>query len=174
MKDKSWGIVFLVFIVIGSVIHCSKPAAKQEPKVDIQALMQRMSQMYDTHDAAGLSQLFSDDALWLAPSLSVPIQGRDGVRQTFEAVFKAVPDVRIEFGRAFVSGEYGVWEWIVKGTNTGPMTGVLTGPDGEIPPSGRQTEIKGITFLVFTPDGLIKEHKEYHFATNLATQFGLE
>ncbi|MGP0076519.1 MAG: ester cyclase [Bryobacteraceae bacterium] len=53
-----------------------------------------------------------------------PIQGRAGVRQNVENIFKAFPDLRLEVEQIIASGDSVVVRFVARGTHKGNFAGI--------------------------------------------------
>ena len=86
------------------------------------------------------------------------------VRETGE-LLKMFPDLRTSLRRVLVKGNEAVIEVALFGTNTGPSPG----PDSE-PPTGRPFGEVGVRVVSFTPDGLIRDERDYFDVVTRKTQ----
>lgn len=80
----------------------------------------------------------------------------------------AFHDLKITDEYVLADGDRAAVEYIMQGTQTGPYTA----PNGTvIPPTGKTVRVRGINFLAFDANGLLKEitviHNENDFVTQL-------
>jgi ketosteroid isomerase-like protein len=78
------------------------------------------------------------------------------------------PDARTEDTAAYAGEEFGVTEFVGRGTHEGP----LKSPAGEIPPTGRSVEFKLCEVYEFR-DGKIVSGHSYFDSLGLMTQLGV-
>ena len=78
------------------------------------------------------------------------------------------PDSRVDTTSLIDGGDYGVVQFIFRGTHTGPFRG----PTGEIPPTGRAMEIPACN-IWRTRHGKLVEAHTYFDAATMMRQLGL-
>jgi predicted ester cyclase len=101
----------------------------------------------------GFAEVLSDDVVFEAPG-GVRGLGKAGCVEFFGGWFIAFPDARINVHTLHIFDDVAVEE----GTFTGTHNGVLRGPMGDIPPTGRSIGISYIHVLQFR-DG---KHISFH------------
>src|SRR5215472_7060204 len=72
---------------------------------------------------------------------SPPVEGHTGLRQFVSVYRTAFPDIHITIVDQIAEGDKVLTRWIAKGIHTGP----LAIPGGEIPPTGKQSLVTGMT-----------------------------
>ncbi|HLB29785.1 MAG TPA: ester cyclase [Dehalococcoidia bacterium] len=137
---------------------------------DYKAIAERFREAFTVrHDAKAAAQLFSEDAtLWNA-TLPEPLRGRKAIEEFMGAWLRAFPDMRVEIPNVVGSGDYCAFEWVMRGTHTGP----LQGPQGEIPATGRRVDLRLCAILRLDARGLIAEWKGYFDTASMMQQLGL-
>lgn len=77
---------------------------------------------FDRHDLDAIMEHFVDDCVFEAPrgpeAFGQRATGREAVRQAFADRFTGIPDVRYTDDSHFVSGDRGLSEWLISGTDT--------------------------------------------------------
>jgi len=137
---------------------------------DYKAIAERFREAFTVrHDAKAVAQIFSEDALLQDPSLPEPVRGRKAIEEWFGAMLRAFPDITGETTSVFGTGDSFAWEWVMRGTHTGP----LAGPQGEIPPTGRRAEVRGCDVCRLDARGLIVEDRSYWDSASMMQQLGL-
>jgi predicted ester cyclase len=95
-------------------------------------------------------------------------QGPDGYRHEYEKWSTAFPDGRCEPRNTVTSGDWAVLEMTFRGTNTGGFAG----PEGELPPTGREVAFDFCT-IVQVRDGKLVAARHYHDNATVMQQLGL-
>ena len=99
---------------------------------------------FNAHDLDGFTSVLADDAVFRAPG-GINGQGKAACAQFFAGWFGAFPDAHVEVHAIHISGDAATEE----GTFTGTHDGILYGPAGNIPPTGRQVTVDYIQVLRF-------------------------
>lgn len=113
-----------------------------------------------------LPDLYAPDAKALTPEGE--IEGRDGIVEWMREFTRAFPDVHFELTGQWDAGDAAIDEGYLIGTHTGP----LAGPEGEIPPTGRQVRLRECD-IVKVSDGKAREHHFYYDRQELLEQLGV-
>lgn len=118
---------------------------------------------WSDHDAAAIAELFVDDFVYEdVPSQRVNRSAAD-LRAFTEEVFTASSDVRYEISSAFVSGDRGCAEWVMRGTHTGAV--------GVTSATGKRFEVKGSSIFEFKEEK-IRHCSDYWCIATLLAQIG--
>lgn len=96
------------------------------------------------------------------------LRGHDGFRAYAQNWVQSFPDLRIEPTVMVATGDRVMVEGWARGTNTGP----LSGPEGEMPPTGRKLELAFVDVFELR-DGRIVANRVYYDAATFARQLGL-
>ena len=78
--------------------------------------------------------------------------GHDGIREVFAFTFTMMPDFRVAYGKAAITGDAGAVEWT--------FTGSFHGEHGGKVHKGTPVRIEGISFMTFR-DGKIVTNTDY-------------
>jgi steroid delta-isomerase-like uncharacterized protein len=136
---------------------------------DIRQLAMKFGEAMNKKNSDALLELYADDAVMIIAGESGPLKGKEAIRANQEAYFRAFPDMKMEFTTILTSKDEFCIEWILRGTNTGP----LSTPEGEIAPTGRTVNLRGAFFGKVSPEGLVTEDRTYFDNMVLMTQLGL-
>lgn len=83
-------------------------------------LLKELTDAFNAHDLDGIMARFADDCSLDMPRGSEPwgsrYEGKDAVRRGLSVRFETTPDVHYGDCRHFVSGNRGVSEWVLTGT----------------------------------------------------------
>jgi ketosteroid isomerase-like protein len=105
---------------------------------------QRGTETFNAHDIEGFEEVLDQDVVFKAPG-GMQGKGRAACAEFFGAWMDAFPDAHVEVHGLHVIDDVAVEE----GTFTGTHNGVLHGPAGAIPPTGRPVKIEYVQVLRF-------------------------
>jgi steroid delta-isomerase-like uncharacterized protein len=71
-----------------------------------------------------LCSLFTDDCVYEDLGTGTLARGKEELKDFFEAVFRAIPDFKVELTSHFVAGNWAGAEWTWSGTQTGDFPGI--------------------------------------------------
>jgi hypothetical protein len=94
------------------------------------------TETFNAHDIKGFAEVLADDVVFEAPG-GVRGEGRAACAEFFGSWFIAFPDTHVEVHSVHFVDDVTVEE----GTFTGTHNGVLHGPMGDIPPTGRPVRL---------------------------------
>jgi steroid delta-isomerase-like uncharacterized protein len=134
---------------------------------DTRAAFDAWLEAFNSHDEAAVRALTADDCVFEAPG-GVHLEGGDAVTGYAMGWLNAFSDSKIEVGTVVVEGDWVAATGVFKGTHDG----TLSGPDGDVPPTGRRLEGHHSQFVRFA-DGKSAESYLYYDQMEVATQLGL-
>jgi predicted ester cyclase len=91
---------------------------------------------FNAHDIDGFAEVLADNVVFKAPG-GVHGEGKEACAAFFGSWFAAFPDARVEVHAVHIVDDIVVEEGTFKGT----QNGVLKGPMGDVPPTGRSVEV---------------------------------
>jgi steroid delta-isomerase-like uncharacterized protein len=110
--------------------------------------LQAFLDAFNAHDVEAIMSFFTEDCVFDAPRGPAPggrrLVGREQVRQGIQARFDGIPDIRYADDRHWTSGDRGVSEWTIRGTQA----------------TGEPIEVRGCDLFEFA-DGLISRKDSY-------------
>ncbi len=115
-------------------------------------------------DLDRVSDLFAQDARYEDATFQAQFEGRDAIRQMFEAMFHGLAEPTYQLIRSVAEADRVAAEWSVEGRHAGPMLGVEA--------SGRRMRIRGVSLLEIRR-GKIRSVTDYIDRAGLETQLGL-
>ena len=122
---------------------------------------------FNDHDESRIRELNTENSVIEAPG-DVHVEGREAATQYAMAWLNAFPDARLTVTNELVAGDWVAQEFIFEGT----QEGVLTGPAGEIPATGRRLKGRGVQ--VFRVEGdAVADTRLYFDQVQILTQLGL-
>ena len=123
-----------------------------------------LDRIWNAHDLATYAKMFRKDAEIVIATLGVPMN-RDAFIASQEMYMQAFSELHVEVVNTFDMGDGWVAEeQIYKGINTGSYMG--------IPPTGRQTAIRGAVLCHVDESGLVTYLHSYWDNITLLTQLG--
>ena len=157
-----------VFLLVSLILVSSVAQGYEEKaKVDMKKVADNIVKAYKSVDATAMANLYAEDAIVIEPG--EVIRGRKAIQEHMETMFRAFPDFKVEFTLILISGDHITFEGVSRGTFTGP----LASPEGEIPPTGKKVEFKGVWIGRISPEGLIEEDRTYYDTADFMRQLGL-
>jgi len=95
--------------------------------------LQALLEAFNSHDLDAIMAFFTDDCVFDTPR-GQRLVGRQECRQGFQARFDGIPDIEYGDARHWTSGDRGVSEWTIRGTQS----------------SGEPIEVRGCDLFEFT------------------------
>ena len=105
---------------------------------------ERGTETFNAHDLKGFAELLADDVVFEAPG-GLRGKGKEACAEFFGGWFGAFPDAHVDVHDLHILDDVAVEE----GTFGGTHNGVLHGPAGDIPPTGRSVRVGYIQVLRF-------------------------
>jgi steroid delta-isomerase-like uncharacterized protein len=129
------------------------------------ALVEQHIRLENEHDLEGVLATFGDTARYDDEPWGEHYKGRDGVRQFYQQLMKALPDLEIEVQRQYVAEDAIVVEVMIRGTHLGGWRGLsATGQRVEFPLCGVYT---------FDADDRLAGEKIYYDRATVLRQLGV-
>lgn len=127
-----------------------------------------MTRCMVAHDLEALALAYAEDAVITTPDEG-EIKGREQIVNYLRTFTDAFPDLEWEPLAEHESGDTGIDEGWVVGTNTGP----LKAPTGEtLPPTGRRVRVRSVD-VATVRNGEIVRHNFYFDQMDVLGQLGL-
>jgi ketosteroid isomerase-like protein len=105
---------------------------------------ERGTDTFNAHDVNAFAEVLADDVVFVAPG-GMRGEGKAACVAFYGSWFDAFPDARVEVHGVHILDDLAVEE----GTFTGHQNGVLHGPMGDVPPTGRAVSLDYIQVLRF-------------------------
>jgi predicted ester cyclase len=126
------------------ILRSAAMRLKETLMTTVREAFERGTETFNAHDIDGFAEVLGDDVAFEAPG-GLRGQGKAACVEFYGSWFAAFPDARVEVHGLHVVDDVAVEE----GTFTGTHNGVLRGPTGEVPPTGRPVKIAYIQVLRF-------------------------
>jgi len=105
---------------------------------------ERGTETFNAHDLDGFAKVLADDVVFSAPG-GMHGKGTQACAAFFGSWFTAFPDAHVDVHAVHFSGDIAVEEGVFTGTHDG----ILGGPMGDVPPTGRNVKVEYIQVLRF-------------------------
>src|SRR5260370_32159162 len=103
----------------------SGPAVDSHDKLAARiAIVEEHVRLENAHDIEGVLGTFGDTARYDDEPWGEHFNGRDGVRQFYEQLMKALPDLQIDIQRRHVTDDAIILEVMIRGTQLGAWRGL--------------------------------------------------
>ncbi|HKN07372.1 MAG TPA: ester cyclase [Thermoplasmata archaeon] len=118
----------------------------------------QMIAVVNTRNIDQVVEQYADDATFQVPNMDSPLRGKEAIRSFLKESFVAFPDWTLDITKVFVSGDETAIVSSVRGTHTGPLTGV----DGKsIAPTHKKFVQDQMTRVVLNEKGKVKSLRAY-------------
>lgn len=129
------------------------------------ALVEQHIRLENEHDLEGVLNTFGDAARYDDEPWDEHYTGRNGVRQFYEQLMKALPDLEIKIQRRHVTDEAILVEVVIRGTHLGGWRG--------LPATGRRVEFPLCGIYTFDADDRLAGEKIYYDRGTVLRQLGV-
>ena len=133
--------------------------------MDVEGVVRKAIEAINKHNLDELMPLYAKDVLHLHP-FPQPTIGIEALRKENSEFFEAFPDLRFEVSNLLSKGDWVCAEFVLKGTNKGP---IVTPEGTSIPATNQSVERRSSVFWRLDSEGLIAEE---HFYFDTAGIFG--
>jgi steroid delta-isomerase-like uncharacterized protein len=153
---------FAIAILL-TIMGCNQMSSLTSPQ-QIRHLVNELYAAWSLHEPDRIDAIFTDDAAYEDVAGGQVLRGKLEIKQLLRAAFAWAPDFRVTMTSLTIAGDTGTTEWVIEGTQTGP---VRAGPFGELPATGRTFRLRGASILVFRGGRIAKVTDYYDMATFL-------
>ena len=129
------------------------------------ARVEQHVQLENAHDLEGVLRTFGSNARYDDEAWGEHYEGGDGVRQFYEQLMKALPDLEIEVLRRHVTDDAVLLEVMIRGTQLGEWRG--------LPGTGRRVEIPLCGVYTFDSEDRLAGEKIYYDRATVLQQLGV-
>ena len=138
------------------------PADRQSARI---ALVKHHISLENAHDLEGVLATFGETARYDDEPWGEHHKGRDGVRQFYEQLMSALPDLEIDVQHQHVSDDAVIVEVIIRGTHQGAWRG--------LPATGRRVEFPLCGIYTFDAEDKLAGEKIYYDRGTVLRQLGV-
>jgi steroid delta-isomerase-like uncharacterized protein len=129
------------------------------------AVVEQHIRFENEHDLEGVLGTFGDTARYDDEPWGEHYNGRDGVRQFYEQMMKALPDLEIVVQRRHVAEDAVVVEVMIRGTHLGRWRG--------LPATGRRVDLPLCGIYTFDADDRLAGERIYYDRGTVLRQLGV-
>jgi steroid delta-isomerase-like uncharacterized protein len=129
------------------------------------AVVEQHIRLENEHDIEGVLRTFGDAARYDDEAWGEHYEGGSGVRQFYEQLMKALPDLEIEVQRRHVTDEAVVVEVLIRGTHLGEWR--------DLPATGRRIEFPLCGVYTFDSDDRLAGERIYYDRGTVLRQLGV-
>ncbi len=129
------------------------------------AIVEQHVRLENEHNLEGVLGTFGDTAQYDDEPWGEHHKGRNGVRQFYEQLMKALPDLEIDVQRRHVTDDAILLEVVIRGTHLGGWRG--------LPPTGRRLEFPLCGVYSFDADDRLAGERIYYDRGTVLRQFGV-
>jgi steroid delta-isomerase-like uncharacterized protein len=116
-----------------SEVRVATATIPQDKRSVRMAIVEQHIRLENNHDLEGVLGTFGKSARYDDEAWGEHYEGRDGVRQFYQQLMRALPDLEIDVRRRHVTDEVIILEVMIRGTHVGHWRG--------LPGTGRRVEI---------------------------------
>ena len=138
------------------------PLDDRSPRV---AIVEEHVRHENDHNLEAVIQTFGESARYDDEPWNQHYQGREQVRQFYEQLMAALPDLSIEIVRQHVAAETVILEVMIRGTQLGPWRG--------LPATGRRVEVPLCGVYTFGVDDRLAGERIYYDRATVLRQLGV-
>lgn len=141
--------LFACLMVLGIFVMAEqKPAAAGTCEKSLQALLDKVLEMWNKPNPELIPELYTADCQAFTSSSPAPYVGHEGIKKWIEVNRAMMPDLLMAFSEVVTQGDKTATAWTMTGTQTGPMLM----PGGTLPATGRKVSITGLA-IDYMKDG---------------------
>lgn len=129
------------------------------------AIVELHVRLENAHDLEGVLHTFGDTARYDDEAWGEHYEGGDGVRQFYQQLMKALPDLEIEIQQRHVAADAVVLEVMIRGTHLGEWRG--------LPATGRRVGIPLCGVYTFDSNDRLAGEKIYYDRGTVLRQLGV-
>lgn len=138
------------------------PGENQSARI---AIVERHIRLENQHDLEGVISTFGDTARYDDEPWDEHYDGREGVRQFYRHLMRALPDLEIEVRKRYVAYEAILVEVTIRGTHLGEWKG--------LPATGRRLELPLCGKYTFDADDRLAGERIYYDRGTVLRQLGV-
>lgn len=128
---------------------------------DSKQFTDKFRQALNSHDAAALARLYSEQATMIASGESKPTIGRKAIEEYYANMFRMAPDLKLEYITVISEGNQLCFEFYEEGTVVKSLATSSNNPPVKISPKGHKIGLKGVCLMKVNSDGQTTEDRTY-------------
>ena len=160
---RTLAALWLGVLLIGGATLAEGPEVAG-PRSQVEQVVRQLFEAWSQHDLAMIDAVFAADGVYEDVPPQKTYRGPVEIKGFLTAIWEWAPDIRFKLTSIAVVEERAVAEWIMSGTQTGPI--------GAIPASGNEFSLRGVSVMEIR-DGRIMRNSDYYDLSSLLVQFGV-
>jgi steroid delta-isomerase-like uncharacterized protein len=152
-------LVFLLCFTFG----CQQQGEEGITEEDVQAFTNSVLEMWNEANITIVDEVYAPEIVRHDCGIPEDIEGLENVKNHLENFFNAFPDLNITVDETIVAGNKMAQRWTMSGTNTGSW--------GEMPPSGKNVRLSGVSIVHFV-NGKAVEIWDFYNVLDMMLQLG--
>ena len=144
------------------MIEASDPKDSRSARI---AIVEQHIRLENDHDLEGVLRTFGESARYDDEAWGEHYTGRDGVRQFYEQLMHALPDLEIAVQRRHIAEDAVLVEVVIRGTHLGGWRG--------LPPTGRRVEFPLCGVYTFDANDRLAGERIYYDRGSVLSQLGV-
>ncbi len=129
------------------------------------AIVEQHVRLENEHDLEGVLDTFGAGAHYDDEAWAEHFEGAAGVRQFYEQIMRALPDLKIDVQRRHVADDAILLEVVIRGTHLGPWRG--------LPATGRRVDIPLCGVYTFDSQDRLAGERIYYDRATVLRQLGV-
>ena len=142
-----------------------RPSMSNEREMARIAVVEEHVRLENEHDLQGVLGTFGDTASYQDEAWGEKYEGREGVRQFYQQLMNALPDLEIKVQRRHITGDSIVLEVIIRGTHLGAWR--------RLPATGRRVEFPLCGVYTFDREDRLAGERIYYDRGTVLRQLGV-
>jgi steroid delta-isomerase-like uncharacterized protein len=142
----------------------AEAAEEADSRTQVEQTVRKLFEAWSTHELELIDELFAADGIYEDVPPRISYRGPEEIKGFLTAIWGWAPDIQFKLRSVAVMGDRAVAEWIMSGTQTGPI--------GAIPASGNEFTLRGASVMEVR-DGRITRNSDYYDLSSLLVQFGV-
>ncbi len=159
LKATLAAIIVMLFFTIG----CQQQVVETITEEQVKTLGERVLAIWNEGNLQLVDEIFSSDCIRHDCGLPEDVKGLDGMKQYFESMRSAFPDINISVDDIIYQDDKIVWWWTLAGTNSGALQG--------LPPTNNEMQLTGVS-IAKVADGKMIEVWDYYNQASMFQQLG--
>lgn len=136
---------------------------------DLKEMTRKSIELFNQNRIADWINEFTEDAELVTP-LRGSTKGREAIKANFAQMYESYPDIKVTAKRIINEGNTVVLEYVVTGTNTGPLR-LSTGD--VLPPTNKKIEVPAVDVATLDAQGKFISIRQYWDVAGALQQLGL-
>jgi steroid delta-isomerase-like uncharacterized protein len=141
----------ILAVLLAALVIFSGCQQQQDHSKELKPILDRGVAVWNSGNIEEVDEIWAPSAIRSANQLP-DVEGIDGIKAVITSFRTAYPDAKLIIDEEVYSENKAIIRWTFSGTNTG---------EGEMPPTGKQINIWGISILHFENGKLTREYVSF-------------